>query len=77
MIRRPLRPSFDPTKKEDFLSALQRTRQFSLEYEHSQKFGTEGRQRCEALKLAIDGLAEELTGDREHFWLKSPSYPSK
>jgi len=77
MIRRPLRPSFDPRNKEDFLTALYRARDFNLKYQSAQDFGSEARHRCEALLQAIDGMAEELTGDRSHFGLKSPSYPSK
>jgi hypothetical protein len=30
----------------------------------------------DALQDAIDGMAEELTGDRRHFHLKPPSYPA-
>jgi hypothetical protein len=31
--------------------------------------------KADALTAAVDGTAEELTGDRQHFHLKAPSYP--
>jgi len=45
-------------------------------YRSAQKFGSDARTKCDALEAAIDSMAEKVTVDREHFHLKSPSYPS-
>ena len=76
MIRRPLRPSFPQSFEQDYLDALERARSFTIRFGSAQTFQSDARLRSDALKNAIDGMAEVLTGDRQHFGLKPPSYPS-
>jgi hypothetical protein len=52
------------------LAALERARQFTVEFGSAHKFGCEAYKKSHALTEAIDGMAEQLTGDRKHFHLK-------
>jgi hypothetical protein len=70
MIRRPLRPTFPYDLREPFLSALERARDLAIQFRSAQKFGSDAMARADALTEAVDGMAEELTGDRTHFHLK-------
>lgn len=77
MIRRPLRPTFSHIEKEGLLDALGKARECSVKYRSAQKFGSEDMQKADAVQAAIDDFAKVLTGDREFFALKSPSYRSE
>jgi hypothetical protein len=70
MIRRPLRPTFPKSLEADFLSTLERVRDFAIRFRRAQKFGSGAMAKADALAEAIDAMAEELTGDRAHFHLK-------
>ena len=70
MIRRPLRPSFPHSMETDYLAALDRTRDLTISFRSAQKFGSDAMAKADALTGAIDGMAEELTGDRTLFHLK-------
>jgi hypothetical protein len=52
------------------LAALERARDFAIQFRSAQKFGSVAMEKADALQAAIDGMAEELTGDRTHFHLK-------
>ena len=71
MIRRPLRPTFSHSLLEPYLSALERTREFTIQFGSTQKFGSDAYRKSDALQKAIDAMAEELTGDSAHFHLRS------
>jgi hypothetical protein len=73
MIRRPRRPTFPHALEVDYLAALERTRQFTVEFGSAHKFGSEAYKKSNALSEAIDNMAEELTGDKSHFHLKGHS----
>jgi hypothetical protein len=73
MIRRPHRPTFPHSLHEPFLAALERTRDFAIQFRSAQKFGSDAMARADALQAAVDSMAEELTGDRTHFHLKGHS----
>jgi len=70
VTRRPHRPTFPHSLLEPYLSALERTRELTIQFGSAQKFGSEAYRKSHALKEAIDGMAEELTGNRAHFHLK-------
>jgi hypothetical protein len=76
MIRRPFRPSFPYALHQTYLEALSRARHFTIQFGCAQRFGSDARKKSDVLQQAIDDMAEELTGDRQHFHLKSASYPS-
>jgi hypothetical protein len=61
---------------EYFISSLRSTREYVIKFEQSQEYHCDRRDKVRAFLDAIDDFAELLTGDREYFWLKSPSYPS-
>ena len=73
MIRRPLRPSFPHSMEADYLAALERVRDFAIRFRSAQKFGSDAMAKADTLTDAIDGMAEQLTGDRTHFHLKGHS----
>jgi hypothetical protein len=70
MIRRPRRPTFPHHLEADFLVALERTRHFAVDFGSAHRFSAEQYKKSPALTEAIDGMAEDLTGDRSHFHLK-------
>jgi hypothetical protein len=57
--------------REPYLAALERTRDFTIQFGSAQKSGSDAYRKSDALKEAIDGMAEELTGDRQHLHLKT------
>jgi hypothetical protein len=71
MIRRPRRPTFPHALEADFLVALERTRDLAISFRSAQKFGSDAMSKSDALTQAIDGMAEQLTGDRTHFHMKA------
>ena len=71
MIRRPHRSTFPHSLEEPFLAALGRARDFAIQFRSAQRFGSDAMAKADALSEAIDGMAEQLTGDRQHFHLKS------
>jgi hypothetical protein len=70
MIRRPLRPTFPHSLLDPYLAALERARDLTISFRSAQKFGSDAMAKSDALTEAIDGMAEELTGDRAHFHQK-------
>ena len=70
MIRRPRRPTFPHFLHEPFLTALERARDFAIQFRSAQSFGSDAMAKADALTEAVDGMAEELTGDRKYFHLK-------
>jgi hypothetical protein len=70
MTHRPRRPTFPHHLEVDFLTALERTRHFAVDFGSAHQFSSEQYKKCHALTEAIDGMAEQLTGDRTHFHLK-------
>jgi len=68
MVRRPLRPSFSPGDQGDLIEAMRRVRHLAIMCASAERFGSEVHQRCDDLKVAIDRLAGELTGNPEFFW---------
>jgi hypothetical protein len=70
VIRRPRRPTFPHSLEADYLAALERMRQFTVEFGSAHKFGSEAYKKSHALTEAIDSMAEQLTGDRAQFHLK-------
>lgn len=75
--RRRSSDHFTMRDMENLLETLRRSRQFTLKYEGSHKFGSGSRRKAEAFHKAIDDFAEEQTGDREYFWQPVTSYPSE
>ena len=47
-----------------------------MQFGSAQAFGSDARKKTEALRDAIEGMAEEPAGDPARFHLKSPSYQS-
>lgn len=69
MIRRARHPTFPHALRETYLEALRRMRLLTIDLGALNALGLM-RARKATLKDAIDGMAEELTGDRQHFHLK-------
>ena len=71
MIRRPLSPIFDPNEQKRLLEAMGNARHLALLYASAARQDAVRYQKCHALTQTIDGLAENLTGDRTYFHLKA------
>jgi hypothetical protein len=59
------------------LEALRRCRDACVETHRRAGFDTDIYRRVTALQGAIDDVAEVLTGDRKHFWLKPYGTPCR
>jgi len=70
MARRGRRPSFGPTETARLLGAMRTARHDAILCGAAAGYGSERHRKCEALRLAIDALAEDLTGDPEFYWDK-------
>ncbi len=67
---------FGEMDRRELLEALRRCRGACVEAHRHTGFDTDLYKRVTALEGAIDDVAEVLTGNREHFWLKSYGTPS-
>jgi len=63
MVRRARRPSFGPDDIARLLGAMRTARYDALICGAAARYHSERHKKCEALKLAIDALAEDPTGD--------------
>lgn len=67
------RHAFDPLLNQNLLRMLRTCRDASTDASGKVPIGGELYQRLDRLRGAIDDIAEIITGDRQHFWLKAHS----
>jgi hypothetical protein len=70
MTGRPLRPDFGPDDQKRLIEALKEARHHVIKCSSAEKFGSARHQKCHAITVSIDALAEELTGDHTLFHVK-------
>ena len=68
MIQRRTRPSFSKDDEERLLAYMQVTRQLSINYAAAYGFHSPQYTLQTSLLVAIDKLADQMTGDRKFFW---------
>ena len=68
MIRRPLRPSYAPSEKGEFLIALKAAREGAVKLGPAHGYHSAEYKACSALIHAIDALAGALTGNPSLFY---------
>jgi hypothetical protein len=59
-----------PTEQAALLKAMGEARQLAIQCGMAERYGTPLHRACDALRVAIDDLAEALTGDPTHFHAK-------
>jgi len=76
MSRRVKRPHFSHEDERKLLEALGAARDWVSKCGAGAEVSSPRYRTCKAIQSAIDGLAEELTGDRGYFCLKAHSTPT-
>jgi hypothetical protein len=69
-MSRARRPSFSPSDQEALLKVLGEVRHRALLCGSAAGYGSPRHELTARLSDAIDDVAADLTGDREHFWDK-------
>jgi hypothetical protein len=59
-----------PNDQAALLKAMGEARRLAIQCSAAQRYGTPLYHQCDALRVAIDDLAEALTGDGTHFHAK-------